>query len=321
MVTKRSDLIESLIEAGNRRSDKVIVLGSHDNDFHADDLLATAVLMHELRPLGYNVKVVRSRNLTYLNENCNVIYDVGHGKYDHHDDTKAIYPNGVCMAACGKILNDVILDADLLEGLRYRLFYAVEAQDNGQELPIGVEPSKLAFVPSFNPTWGEPRDKDSYYKRFMATLPIVGNVYERMLNMVLWDLKARDYLLSNNVHHHLNGQFIELDRYCPTFEYAKLHREFLGAIYPSDDQWTIRLAPSFKRKHATRVVFPVEWRGKYSPNTREPNADLRNFCPISSARFCHPAGFLMTFEKRTDALLACEMLLDKVEKGEIYYDA
>lgn len=312
---EKSDLIKFLMSEGDKRPDKCIVLGTHGQEFHADDLLATAVLIHELKPNGYRIKIVRSRNVSFLRENCDIIYDVGHGKYDHHDDDKVFYPNGIKMAACGKILNDVINDPDILDGLRMRLFYSVEAADNGQELPPNFESSKLAFVQSFNPTWGEDRSDRAFYQRFMSTVPIVGNIYERILNMVIWDLEAKNYVRDHS-ELILDNKFMVLDKYCPTYDYAKTHREFLGAIYPSEDQWTVRFAPNFRRRYSTRIQAIPEWCGKHSPNKDNPVDDLSNFCPIEGARFCHPAGFLITFDKKEQAIEACKYILGYYEKQE-----
>lgn len=312
MKTEKSELIRHLMEKGDSRSDKTIILGTHNNEFHADDVLATVVLMHELCPLGYKVRVIRSRNVKFLNESCDLVYDVGHGKYDHHDDCKAFYPNGIPMAACGKILNDVITDPEILEALRIRLFYAVEANDNGHEVSCSMESSKLAFISSFNPTWNEPRTSSDFYKAFMRAIPVVGNIYERILSMVQSDIAAREYI-SKDDHavFFLDGSFCEIDKYCPTFEYARRHPEFLGAMYRNETQWIVRLAPSFKKRHATRCSFPREWCGKYSPNHESPLEDLSSISGLESARFCHPSGFLMSFDNRDDAMEACRIVYER----------
>lgn len=316
MTDEKSELIRSLMAIGDGRPDRSIYLGTHSGEFHADDVLATAVLFSELVPLGYKPVVLRSRCQAFLDAKCDIIYDVGHGKYDHHDDYKVLYPNGIKMAACGKILNDVVVDQDLLEGLRNRLFYAVEAGDNGQELPPSIETSKLAFVASFNPTWGEPRTPKDFHDRFMHVLPIVGNIYDRTVRTVIWDLRSRDYINQDHAKFLFDGRFVELDKYCPTFEYAKTHPEFLGAIYKKDSQWTVRLAPSFRRRYETRCKFPAEWWGLHSPNEAEPQRDLRTVCPLKSARFCHPAGFIMAFDSHQDAVDVCKIILEQCIQGE-----
>ena len=79
---QQSDFILRLMEVGDKHPYKRINLGTHNGEFHADELLATAVLVHELKPMGYDVHIVRSRDIDYLNETCALVYDVGGGRYD-----------------------------------------------------------------------------------------------------------------------------------------------------------------------------------------------------------------------------------------------
>lgn len=305
---ENSDLLRVLIEDATAHPFRRLALGTHNGEFHADDLLATAALMHALKPYHFDVRIVRSRDVDYLTNQCNLIYDVGGGKYDHHDRCKVLYPNGIPMAACGKILNDLVTDADILEGLRVRLFYAVEAHDNGYTTPDFIESSKLSFVTSFNPTWREPNDNKAMFRRFMRVLPIVQNVYERTIETVSADIVARDFILQNATTI-LDGRFLILDRYCPFYEYARTHQELLGAVYPRDHQWAIRMSPTFRERYATRASFPESWRGL----SRE---ELQKVSGISDAQFCHSAGFIATFSTRAGACAACHAIADTLKNSE-----
>lgn len=297
---EHSDLILRLKEVGDRHPYKRINLGTHNGEFHADELLATAVLMHELKPMGYDVHIVRSRDIDYLNETCAVVYDVGGGKYDHHDKEKVFYPNGVPMASCGKILNDVVMSADMLDSLRHRLFYAVEANDNGYPIPDYIESSKLAFVSAFNPTWKEPRDNKAMFVRFVKIYPVVQAIYERTIEQVKADLQS--FYIVEKSEKILDGRFILLKRYCSFYSYAQLHHEVLGAIYPRDGQYHVRLSPTFRRKFETKIRFPDEWGGKSGQL-------LKDVSGIPEACFCHSSRFLATFETEKAAIKACEILV------------
>ena len=299
---EHSDLIKHLMECGDKRPYKTIYLGTHGDEFHADELLATAVLEHELEPLGYTIKVIRTRSKHKLVE-CDVVYDVGGGKYDHHDVDKVYYPNGIPMAACGKILNDVILNRDIIEGLRNRLFYAVEAHDNGVILPDGYETSKLAFVATLNPTWEEDASPRSMQARFFTALKFVRKVYERMLQIVKSDISAVAYL-SEKAIPILSGKFLMMDRPCPTYSYMHAHEECLGAIYPKGSQWLLRLAPTFKRKYDTRTSFPERMRGLRGE-------EIERVTGIKGVLFCHPSGFIAAAESKDVCYKLAKLLLDE----------
>lgn len=300
---EKSDLIKHLMEVGDTRPYKTIYLGTHDSEFHADELLATAVLFHELEPLGYNLKVIRTRSKHRLRDDCDIVYDVGGGRYDHHTEDKVYYPNGIPMAACGKILNDVITDHVIAEGLRVRLFYAVEAHDNGVSLPEGFATSKLSFVSTLNPTWEEDCSPRAMISRFFTALKFVRKVYERMLAIVQSDINAVSYLNEHAVPI-LDGKFIMLDRDCPTYAYMKSHEKCLGAIYPKSGQWLLRLAPTFRQRYDTKVSFPKRMCGLSG-------SMLEIECGIKGALFCHPSGFIVAMTTREGCYEMAKLVLDE----------
>jgi len=305
-----SELIEFLRSCGDKRPGHKILLGTHSGEMHADEILATAVLTRELKKFSgsnhyrYDIRVFRSRDLNYLNETCDLIYDIGNGKYDHHSMDQVFYPNGIPMAACGKILNDVIMDAELIEGLRRRLFYAVEANDNGYPLPDFLDASQLSFVGSFNPRWDEEWDGRQMRNQFESVLNIVESIYDRIYKSVESDIAGRTQLdkYSTVIG---GGAFLILDKCCPYHEYARQHTELIAVVYPKDHQWIIRMVPTFKKKYETRRVFPEAWAGLV-------DTDLRIVSGIQSIRFCHRSGFLVACNTKEGALEVCK----KIEQNE-----
>lgn len=293
---ENSDLLNTLVEKAKSR---VVVLGTHNGEFHADDLLATALLKHALGTRGISVRITRSRVKAVL-DSCDIVYDVGGGIYDHHDINKVYYPNGIPMAACGKLLKDLVTDEDVAEGLRRRLFYSVEANDNGFELPRYVEQSRLYFVSMFNPTWME-SGSSAQHKAFFEVLNIVLRVYERMLETVMADIQARRFI-SQNAKFVFDNQVMLLSKYCPVQEYARVHPELLAAVYPRDDKYVVRCMPTFMRKYATKVSFPVSWHGKSG-------SDLELITGIKGSVFCPDGGYMAVFDNPYSARSACDILL------------
>ncbi|NBK25801.1 MAG: hypothetical protein EOM68_27770, partial [Spirochaetia bacterium] len=108
------------------------VIVTHDDKFHADEVLASALII-KLCPEDF--VVLRTRALPTNLSDKDWIVDVGGGPYDHHEKDRETYKNGVKKAACGKVA-EVLLreDPKTLEKLQRTLLWAVEAQDNGQSL-------------------------------------------------------------------------------------------------------------------------------------------------------------------------------------------
>lgn len=304
----KSDLVRGLVEKGLSRSNGEIRLGTHNGEFHADDLLATAVLRTAIRRTGIPVhtRVIRTRDFDTLENYCDIAYDVGNGKYDHHSADRVLYPNGVPMAACGKVLNDVIVDEDIKDALRYKLFYAVEALDNGVQPPCSFEGSKLQFVPLFNPTWEEMDDERTLYKRFMSTLDIVGAIYTRTLEYAASEARGEQYI--NDYGHIIrDGAFLLLDRHCPTREFARKHPDLRAVVYPKRNLWVVRCIQQFGLQPRARTLFPKIWRGEHG-------AVLKSVSGFDDIRFCHRAGFIAGFDSRHSALAALEFLTNPSEE-------
>lgn len=68
---------------------------THAGKFHADDVFATA-LLQILRP---DIKI--TRGFVVPDDFDGIVYDVGFGMFDHHQEPRECRPNGVPYAALG----------------------------------------------------------------------------------------------------------------------------------------------------------------------------------------------------------------------------
>ena len=68
---------------------------THAGKFHADDVFATA-LLQILRP---DIKI--TRGFVVPDDFDGIVYDVGFGMFDHHQEPREYRPNGVPYAALG----------------------------------------------------------------------------------------------------------------------------------------------------------------------------------------------------------------------------
>ncbi|WP_073008277.1 MYG1 family protein [Clostridium amylolyticum] len=72
-------------------------VGTHDGRFHADEVMATAILKEV-----YEIELTRTRDENVL-KTLDIVYDVGGGEFDHHGMDKIYRENGTPYAACGLI--------------------------------------------------------------------------------------------------------------------------------------------------------------------------------------------------------------------------
>ncbi len=150
-----------------------IVVGTHNGEFHADEVFAVAALMMLGSLQGAEVTVVRSRDPAIL-KTCDVLVDVG-GEYnveslrfDHHQWEGAPKPreNGVKYSSFGLVWKEIgetvapgfshLVDRDLVQG--------IDAVDNGQGSVLNVFDKEGRYcehatvsgqVANMNPTWQE----------------------------------------------------------------------------------------------------------------------------------------------------------------------
>ena len=73
---------------------------THGNVFHADEILATAILS-KINP---DLKVARVLKVPYNLKPNTIVYDVGYGELDHHQKGgNGARPNGVPYASAGLV--------------------------------------------------------------------------------------------------------------------------------------------------------------------------------------------------------------------------
>lgn len=86
------------------RKQNTLVIGTHNGIFHADEVVAIAILC--LHYKDYEIIIVRTRDENVL-ALCDICVDVGEGKYDHHQRGFDSYrDNNVLYASAGLVWRD-----------------------------------------------------------------------------------------------------------------------------------------------------------------------------------------------------------------------
>ena len=121
-----------------KESDKADLI-THSGNFHADEVFATVVLSKLIDK--ENITLCRTSAITQNEKG--IVYDIGYGKYDHHQpDGNGERLNGVKYAAFGliwkafgkeylKSINATNID-DVWEVIDKKLVQNVDSIDNGQ---------------------------------------------------------------------------------------------------------------------------------------------------------------------------------------------
>lgn len=283
-----------IVEEAHSLGNNVIV--THDGVFHADELLASA-LITDLCP--ENFVVLRTRTIPTNLSDKDWIVDVGGGPYDHHGSDRKTYPNEVIKAACGKVAESLLReDPKTLEKLQRMLLWAVEAQDNGQNpIEMGIGPSKLGFVTSLLPPWNAPQFHIN--NCFTRALDMTRTILYSIFDHILADDKAETVLESLQ-----DDEIIVLPKFVPWQAWAvEKWPKARFVVFPatSGKGFNAQAVPltTIPGDFRNRGGFPEAWGGLR-------DAELAEVSGIPGAIFCHANLFLGVWDTLDHAIEAAK---------------
>ena len=128
---------------------------THAGKFHADDVFATA-LLQILRP---DIKI--TRGFTVPDDFDGIVYDIGFGMFDHHQEPREYRANGVPYAAFGllwRVLGPGLVGERQARLIDENFIQPLDLNDN-----TGEQNSLCDAIGFFNPVWDSKEDQDSCF--------------------------------------------------------------------------------------------------------------------------------------------------------------
>jgi len=307
-----------------KKSDKVTIV-THGGIMHADDVMSVALIeaffiVYGNKEMKFEViRCERTRKIEDI-ENKQFVVDVGNcdefdGKtlyLDHHQTDSGVYPeNGIKLAACGKVF-DILFNKSakfndaVLEYVRTKLLYPIEAADNGQELDVLEH--KLAWVKNFNPAFEEENyDSD---KMFGICVTITKQILARVFREAVAHGNAlkvfTDALYTSRTNPDFrNVLFFEKaipwqDFYFNNRDLCELIRYIVFEDTLSKEGYVLRTIPKEPNSFEIKFPLPSKWEGLRGE-------ELSKVSGIDGAIFCHKTGFMAkwdTFEHVMQAVNA-----------------
>lgn len=312
-------------------------IGTHSGVFHADDVLATAVLLL-LHP---DADVVRTRDPGVL-ATCQFVVDVGgvhdplRGRFDHHQKGRAgvrplgtpgggIYYSsfGLVWAWCGLDLcwekvggrSGSDRSASVEEVARAHAVHAafdllavapIDATDNGQALEEGglrlfkgVEELPLAVVlDAFNPPW----DEDDFDARFMEAVRFAQAFICQGLRRLRANERARAFVRTE-VATAPDPRVLVLDGYLPWEDVLDHAGPTQFLVFPdATGTWLVHTVPIAKGSFTPKKVLPEAWAGLR-------DEALQAVTGVRDAVFCHNARFVGGAKTKAGALALLKLAL------------
>ncbi|MBW9170919.1 MYG1 family protein [Clostridium estertheticum] len=281
-------------------------LGTHSGKFHADDVMATAIL----RLLLGDIKVIRTRDEEVLKK-LDFVYDISLGEFDHHQLDKEIRENNIPYAASGLVwrefgsrviqkFNSEFDEDDIISIFDYidkTLVQGIDAIDNGIESKSEFKVTSISdIIQNFNPTWDDDSSKDDAFEEAVGfAIVVIKRIISRQVSVI----KARDIVNKGFENREVN-EIMVLKNGCPWLQQLfkiDINSEVLFVISPGDNntEYKIQTVKKTAGTFEARKDLVESIRGKSSE-------EINSIIKIDDAIFCHKAGFIASTKSLTSAL-------------------
>jgi len=264
---------------------------THGGGFHADDVFSSALL----RILNPDIVIQRGNSIPDCFDG--IIYDIGKGKYDHHQENKEYRDNGIPYAAFGLLWRKfgclLLKNEEDIKKFDKEFIQPIDLADN-----TGEYHELSHIISDFNLSWDEDGKTD---ERFFNAVDFAQIILENRLKKILSKRKAREEV--QKLIENQKGRILEMERFYP-WKDVVCHSDNLYVIFPSArGGYMIQAVPEGEDVITLKKAFPIEWRGK-------DQEQLRKITGVETLTFCHLSGFICATDTLEDARkiarLACE---------------
>lgn len=273
---------------------------THSGKFHADDVFSSALLLY----LNPEIRIIRGNRVP--EDFDGIVFDIGRGKYDHHQKDSRIRENGIPYAAFGLLWEELgaeILGEELAQKFDESFVQPLDNNDN-----TGEKNELATLIGNFNPTWDAQGGNDeAFFQAVSVAGMILENKFERYLGNERADKRVEEILEAHQKAVYSGEKSKEEARILVLPEFVPCQKrlsetDIAFVIFPSN-RGGYCIQPQKKEYSLNyKCSFPIEWLGLE-------NEELISATGLSSAGFSHKGGFLMTTGTLEDAVKACEISL------------
>lgn len=286
---------------------------THSGKFHADDVFSSALLLY------LNPQITITRGNRVPEDYDGIVFDIGRGRYDHHQRDSRVRENGVPYAAFGLLWEE--LGGEILGGTLAQRFDEefVQPLDNNDN--TGEKNELATLIGNFNPVWDETEAADGVTEEerdrglsvgFLRAVQVAGMVLENKFARYRADARADEKINQVLAMQETQGgdvRILVLPEFVPCQKRLK-ETDIAFVIFPSN-RGGYCIQPQKKPDSMNyKCSFPKQWLGLE-------NEELQAAIGLASAGFCHKGGFLMTVGDEADAIRACEISLEEYEQKPV----
>ena len=292
----------------------------HNGVFHADDVFAVAFM----KDIIENLEIIRTRDEEIL-KTCDIVADVGGGKYDHHQADKRLREDGIPYCAFGLLWEDFgesyvkkqfpnltneEQQKQVVQNVAYEFITQIDASDNGvdintYEIPITTISNVISSFMPFDAV-GEEVDRAffqavDFAKEFFYKIVHKYVAYYDNMNYVQEQLEKQpikeSHILLLEKHVGWKDALLNLDKE------EDVHFVVFQDITGS---WRVQTVPRSVKSFESRYDLPKSWGGLR-------DEALTQETGISGCIFCHPSLFICGNETKEGALAMAQKAISNEE--------
>ena len=273
---------------------------THDTIFHADDVFGVAMC----RLINQDIPYARTTDQAELDKAKGdpsiLMFDIGLGKYDHHQPDKTLRPDGTPYCGFGLLWRDfgylLCPDEEAWKTVDETFVELIDKADNG------IAQNLLSqSIKAMNPCWNTDETEDEAFARALSVaIPILKATVDHANASVEAEEAVLDCYLASPTE-----EILILDEYLP---YSKaVHnnerlKNVLFVVYPSKrGGWNVQTVTKELGQFVNRMDFPSEWLGHADPDR--------------GIHFAHTANFLIACNTKEQAVKVAE---EAVQAGSEY---
>lgn len=281
---------------------------THSGKFHADDVFSAALLLY------LNPEITITRGNRVPEEYEGLVFDIGRGRYDHHQKDSRVRENGVPYASLGLLwekLGPEILGQELAVKFDEAFVQPLDNNDN-----TGEKNELATLIGSFNPAWDAGNTGDeAFFQAVSVAGMILENKFERYRGNQRADrrieeiLEAHERAIETGDKPKNERQILILPEFVPCQK--RLSETTIAFVIFPSNRGGYCIQPQKKEYSLNyKCSFPVEWLGLE-------NEELVAATGLKSASFCHKGGFLMSVGTLEDAVNTCLVSLQEFHEESV----
>ena len=268
---------------------------THSGTMHADEVFATAFLDLYLE----DIKVFRTNKVDDYNGDA-LIYDIGRGKYDHHQLDAVKRDNGITYSSLGLLWKEFGRDflkkynfsniEEVWNGIDKDLIEGIDADDNGffPKIECNYKARTLpSIIKIFNPSYDSGENES---EQFLKAVNLAKMIFEEEVvyinGKVISDKKVCEIINNSDV----SKGYLYMEEYFPYEDAIMNHPQgdkILFVAFPSNrGGYAIKTVSKSIDDKTARKLFPEEWAGLQ-------DSELENVSGIVGLRFCHTGRFIV----------------------------